>query len=254
MDREPPDTRVDDDAPDGARSRAEELEELQAARAELAQLLVHDLKNPLSGVVSNLEFLLRAARDKGGAVAPDELQALEDARGGARRLFALVEGLVQVEQADSGQLVAQRTSVRVRPLLEDVVGTSQRIAVEAGIAIDVVAPLDLEARIDPGLVSRALENLLANALRFALGGRVEVRARGARGGVELSVANTGTSVPSELRDHLFERYKPRRHGSAGLHLGLGLYLCRRVAEAHGGGIALVDDPGWAARFAMWLPS
>src|SRR5690606_527034 len=100
VDPQEPTTREgDEESREGPRSRAEELEELQAARAELAQLLVHDLKNPLSGVVSNLEFLHRAALEKGDAVAADELQALEDARGAARRLFALVEGLVQVEQA-----------------------------------------------------------------------------------------------------------------------------------------------------------
>lgn len=236
------------------RLRAEELLDLQEARADLARLLVHDLKNPLSGVVSNLEFLARAARDERGTFGDDERKALEDARGGARRLLALVEGLVQVEQAATGQLVAQRSRTSLQTLLGDVMGIAARTAVENDITLEMVVPAGLEADLDAGLVGRAVENLVANALRYAPGGRIELRAEERPGGVALSVANTGTGVPAEARPHLFEKYGPRRRPAAGLHLGVGLYLCRCVAEAHGGTITLVDDPGWAARFVLWLPT
>ena len=236
------------------RLRAEELLDLQEARADLARLLVHDLKNPLSGVVSNLEFLARSSSSDRGTFAEEERQALEDARGGARRLLALVEGLVQVEQAATGQLVAERARTSVRPLLDDVVGIAARTAVENDIALEVVADAGLEADLDPGLVGRALENLMANALRFAPGGRIELRAEARVGGVALSVANTGAGIPVESRPHLFEKYKPRRGAAAGLHLGVGLGHAAAQVEAHGGSITLVDEPGWAARFVLWLPS
>ncbi len=235
------------------RLRAEQLEELQEARAELARLLVHDLKNPLAGVVTNLEYLHRAARKK-EAVDPAEMQSLDDARGASRRLLALVEGMVHVEQADTGQLVPARESTALRPLLEEIAAVAARDAADREIAVTVEAPQDLEASFDRNLVSRALENLLANALRFARRGRVELRAEAQGDTLEVSVANTGAAVPADQRAHLFEKYKPRRGPNQGTHLGLGLYLCRKVAEAHGGSIALVDEPGWAARFVLRLPA
>lgn len=235
------------------RQRAEQLEELQEARAELARLLVHDLKNPLAGVVTNLEYLHRVARRKDG-VEPAELQSLEDARGASRRLLALVEGLVHVEQAETGQLVVARQTTMVRPLLEEIAAMAARDAADRAIAIEVEAAPALEASLDRNLVSRAVENLLANALRFARGGRVELRGEERQGVLEVSIANTGVGVAPEQRPHLFEKYKPRGAAQKGPHLGLGLYLCRRVAEAHGGSIALVDDPGWAARFVLRLPA
>jgi signal transduction histidine kinase len=84
------------------------------------------------------------------------------------------------------------------------------------------------------------------------GGRVEVAAWQADGGLRLAVRNTGEAVPPPVRERLFQ--KGAQAGARRKHnLGLGLYLCRLVAVAHDGTIALEDEPGWAASFVARLP-
>jgi signal transduction histidine kinase len=99
-----------------------------------------------------------------------------------------------------------------------------------------------------------LENLVANAMRHVgAGDHVSVEARSSYGQVVLAVRNSGPPVPMELRESLFRRFVTG--GMREWHnAGLGLYLCRLVAEAHAGTIALVDRTGWNVSFEVAIPA
>jgi len=113
---------------------------------------------------------------------------------------------------------------------------------------DRLAGTHLTAALDPDLTVRLLENLVTNALRHVGDGhRIELASEKTGDGVRLAVRNSGPPVPADARDKIFEKYvtKGRREWH---NAGLGLYLCRLVAEAHGGRMELVDRPSWSVSF------
>ena len=105
------------------------------------------------------------------------------------------------------------------------------------------------------LLRRVVENLLDNALRHTprggrilLSGQVQPRA-------EVRVSNTGRAIPREERGVIFEKFGRARDAIALRgNVGLGLYFCRRAAEAHGGSIRVEDLPGWAVSFVVEMPA
>ena len=106
--------------------------------------------------------------------------------------------------------------------------------------------------IDPRLVERAVENLISNALRFVgAGQRIEIAAWVSEGQLNVAVRNNGPAINAAVRETLFRRHGDGEARQANNH-GLGLYLCRLVAEAHQGSIELESHPAWPVSFVLRL--
>jgi signal transduction histidine kinase len=216
----------------------------------LTQVIVHDLKNPLATLLQYVSLAETALREVPGTAAVSE--DLERAAGEGRRLAKLIGDLLLVYRLERGVMAPAREPVPVRALLESVSRRFSQRAVERGVGLELsaeelVAPLDLE------LVERLLENLVSNALRHVgRGDRVRLEAQREGAQVRLAVRNSGPPVPEALRGKLFDRYVTA--GRREWHnAGLGLYLCRLVAEAHAGSIALVEQEGWNVSFEVKVP-
>ncbi len=251
------------EAPTGALAREAALARLdhyaamldaQREHRELTELIVHDLKAPLSIVRAGLEWV-------GGQLRPDQFDvadALADASAAADRLSGMIGDLLTMSQLDGGVMPVRRQQVSVRRLFDLIARGYARRAREKRIAIETTAGGDsdptLEIKADPGLLQRVLENIVENALRYTpTDGRIELSAHAA-GRVEIAVSNDGPSIPVGDRVRIFNKFargesEPPRSGSA----GLGLYFCRRVVEAHGGDIAVVDSADWPTSFRITLP-
>jgi two-component system sensor histidine kinase/response regulator len=224
----------------------DELQRLQLQREQLAEFLVHDLKNP----VHSIELLAqRVAR-----VAPDDARATDAAhkiREEARGLLRMITNLLDLNRSQEGRLVAARREVDVGELITAAIGDLAARATAAGI--EVVPRVDAAtALLDRDLVHRVLANLIENALRHAPeGSAVTVAARRVAAGLELRVADAGPGVPAELRATVFERFAAA--GPRGRH-GLGLAFCRAAVAAHDGRIWVEDEaPGPGAVFCVELP-
>lgn len=226
---------------------------LRAAQAEaetLTQLIVHDLRSPAATIGMSLDAL-RGALD-GKVPRADAEEALAIGRDEVRRLTSMVGDLLVVARLEGGLRVAAEPT-EVRPLLDDVSRAMDSRVRDAGAVLEVRGPSGLSAPLDVPLARRMLENLVANALRHVgPGDRVELAVEG-DGGVRMAVRNTGPPVPGAIRDHIFDKHAT--HGRREWHnAGLGLYLCRLVAEAHGGRIVLRDRTGWNVSFEVDLPA
>jgi two-component system, sensor histidine kinase and response regulator len=227
----------------------DELQRLQLQREQLAEFLVHDLKNP----VHSIELLAqRVAR-----VAPDDARATDAAhkiREEARGLLRMITNLLDLNRSQEGRLVAARREVDVGELIAAAIADLAARAAAAGL--EVVPRVDVAiASLDRDLIHRVLANLIENALRHAPEGSViTVAARrvvGGPAGLELRVADAGPGVPPELRATVFERFAAA--GPRGRH-GLGLAFCRAAVAAHGGRIWVEDElPGPGAVFCVELP-
>lgn len=231
--------------------------EVQHSRLVLAQreaegmtsILVHDMKQPLAGMLGMIDLV---ADELGSAPAGERARAdLRLARTQGDRLLGMIGDLHAIARLERGALAPQREPVPLRPLLDGVAAAYRRHP--RGVELAVKAPPEAAARLDQELVSRLLENLVANALSFTRAGdRVELSAALKGAEAVLAVKNSGPQVPPDLRPHLFERVVPR--GGERHNAGLGLYFCRLVAEAHQGSIALEDDPEFNVAFVARLPA
>ncbi len=227
----------------GAELAAQRDEVLAAQRqAELVvRRLVHDLKNPLAAVLQYVDLAaVHAARPDG---APRVREHLSHAASEGRRLADLIGDVLLVSGLEAGARRPARDALGLGDLLAAVEQSWGARAREAGVALRVSCEEDVVVRLDHDLVRRLVENLVSNALRRCRPGEL-VELAGAReaDGVRIAVRNTGAPVPPEVRAHLLDRAAGAR---AGHDAAPGLTLCRLVAEAHGGGIALVDRPGWS---------
>jgi two-component system, sensor histidine kinase and response regulator len=231
------------------RQRAEELERVQQARADLSRLIVHDLKNPLAALQGNLQWVRSRAAKGNDAMM---LEAIDDSTSSTTRLLTMIGTLIDVDRVENSQLRLDRKPTRVCDLLEAVARRHTRDAELRGVTIEVTGDAELRASIDCSVLERAIENLVENAARFA-GTPGQVQLSVAREGTAsvITVSNTGASMPVETRARLFEKYATTEKGNN--HQGLGLYFCRLAAEAHGGRIAVASDGTWSTQFRITIP-
>lgn len=231
------------------RERAEELERVQQARADLSRLIVHDLKNPLAALQGNLHWVRQRAAKGTDAMM---LEALDDSTSSTQRLLMLIGTLIDVDRAENAQLQIECRPTRVVDLLEAVARRHQRDAEIRGVTINVEGDGELRASIDTAVVERVVENLVENATRFAgAAGKIELAVTREGNQTIITVANTGEPIPAATRARMFEKYATSER--AGNHQGLGLYFCRLAAEAHDGRISLDGDETWPTRFRIAIP-
>jgi signal transduction histidine kinase len=213
---------------------------------ELSAAIVHDLKNPLATLLQYAALAESQLQEAGAA--PQVLADLRLVGDEGRRLAKLIGDLLLVNRLERGGLTLRRELTPVALLLERVAESHRPRARERGVTILVNSSAGLTAALDPDLTVRLLENLVTNALRHVgEGHRIELGSEKVADGIRLAVRNSGPPVPAEARAKIFEKYvtKGRREWH---NAGLGLYLCRLVAEAHGGRMELVDRPGWSVSF------
>jgi signal transduction histidine kinase len=233
------------------RRQRDDLMRLQLQKERLSAFVVHDLKNPVSGIDLLAQVLQRdrslpaEARETAGAI-----------RAEAAALLRLLLNLLDINKSEEGLLKANRSPVDLVSLGSSVIEAAQvkARAREVVLALDVAEAPVVSA--DTDLLRRVLENLFENALRYAPKGTgVTLSARAHADELELRVADEGKGVPVELRESIFERFvqlasEDRMAPRTGR--GLGLTFCRLAVEAHGGRI-YVEDAAPGAVFCIRLP-
>lgn len=226
-----------------------ELRRLEAQKDDLVAMLIHDLRNPLTGVMGMLEVVAAEVRD------PELAQDLQLARDGASRVRDAVEDVLAARHIEEARFPVNPSPVHVATLLGRVVSGLAASARSRDVTLRTDAPEDLTVPADADLVRRALENLIVNAIRYSTrAAAVRVSARQADGGVELCVTDAGPGVPDALKGSLFDKFATSDAPTGGRRgFGYGLYLVRLVAEGHGGRVAVRDVPTGGAEFGLWLP-
>ena len=225
----------------------EELRRAQTEAETLTHLLVHDMKGPLTGLIGLAELV---ASEVTGPLQSD-VKMIEQQ---GRRLQAMVGDLLAIARLERGVLNSAPESVDLSALLVSLANAYTGSARNCGAQISASVDAGLCAMLHREMIHRFFDNLVLNALDFVRpGGRIEVCARQDGRELVLAVRNTGDPVPPEARAKLFQKGVIQRGSRQKHNLGLGLYLCRLVAVAHDGNIALRDEPGWATSFVARLP-
>jgi two-component system, sensor histidine kinase and response regulator len=231
------------------RSQRDLLHRLHSLKDDLISLLVHDLRNPLTGVLGILSVLHHGARNE------EERVDIEMAQRSAERLRKALDDMLQIRLLEEGKLTAKRERTASKALVEEALTFADGVARERGIQIQRMGD-EGTVNVDGSLVVRALENLVANAVKHApksteivLETRIGEDAR-----VTFAVHDRGPGVPDSAKETLFQKFgaldpdAPRERRG----FGLGLYLVDLVARAHDGAVEVRDRPGGGATFSLTL--
>jgi two-component system sensor histidine kinase BaeS len=229
-----------------------ELERTSEERRRLTADIAHELRTPLHIIQGNLEGILDGVYE----ATPEHIQnTLED----TQMLARLVEDLGTLSQAEAGQLALVVEAVDVGELLADVQTSFSGQAESAGLElrVDDQASTTLTVPGDALRLVQVLGNLVANGIQHTpAGGQITLAATAHKGGVALTVADTGQGIAPEDLPHVFKRFwraDPARTHVAGVGAGLGLAIAGQLVEAHGGTIAVDSTPGSGTTFTVWLP-
>lgn len=225
---------------------------LEANRRDQIAMLVHDLRHPLSSIGLVAELLLGddvTPEERGDSVAAIQRMTTDMAR--------LVDGVLAASRLGAGVFAVDKRPATAGAVVEPSLAVFRPVASRRKIKLSWAGRADLAIAADVPKLRQAVDNLMANALKFApKGGRVRVRAsrEAERGRDVIEVSDDGPGVPVEEREAIFERYTQGASGRvAGRGTGLGLAIARGIAEAHGGGIEVgASDLGGAA-FRLWVP-
>jgi len=222
-------------------------------KKELSALVVHDLKSPTSGLLMLAQMQLRKS-----TVEDSDRARWRMVFSTAEMLQRMILNLLDISRSEDGALDPVTEGVELQGLVDEVCEVLRFQLDERRIALDVRVAAEAEHLFaDRELLRRVLLNLLDNACRHApAGGRIEVSAERRRTGVvQVCVSNSGSHIPAEHRERVFEKYV-RLDRALGESLepgrGLGLPFCRTAVEAHGGRIWVEDRPGGTA-FCFELP-
>jgi signal transduction histidine kinase len=223
---------------------------LEHSRRQLVAWVSHDLRTPLAG----LRAMAEALED---GLAADPPRYHKQMRAEAERLATMVDDLFELSRIHSGALQLSSDQIAIDDLVSDVLASAEALARERGVQLDGRAADHLTVRADPRELSRALTNLLTNAIRHTpRGGRVHVEAWPEGGDALLAVADGCGGIPEADLPHVFDlawRGTDARSPAPGSGAGLGLAIVRGVAEAHRGSVR-VQNTGDGCCFEMRLPA
>ncbi|NMO14010.1 GAF domain-containing protein [Pyxidicoccus fallax] len=221
------------------------------ARDELLSVAGHELKSPLNALQLQIHLLARMAKD---AMAVNGLaERAERAARASQRLGLLIDDLLDVSRISAGRLSLQREEVDLAALTRELVARMSEELVRAGSEVRLVADTPVMGRWDRLRLEQVLVNLLTNAAKYGAGRPVLVTVD-ARGSVaRLAVRDEGIGVAPEEQERIFERFERSASVQHFKGLGLGLWITRRIIEAHGGCIRLESEPGKGSTFTVELP-
>ena len=237
---------------------------LAKMREDLTHTMVHDLRNPLTGISTALQLLDSKLVQ---VITPAQHRLFEIATNSTQKMVDLVNSILDLSRLEKGKMPLNRAPLLLPDLFAETLRLQSPLYSAKRLQMESVASPTLPlAFADAELIERVLQNIVGNAIKFTPdGGTITIQAQewaaeasSAQGAqdvpcsfLRVSVTDSGPGVPLELRDKLFEKFvvgEQQQRGS-----GLGLAFCKLAVQAHGGDIWIEGEPGQGATFVFTLP-
>jgi signal transduction histidine kinase len=231
------------------RASADELRRLSSLRADFVSLVSHELRSPMAAVIGSAQTLQHRWRE----LKPEQRDAFLAVIGDeTSRLSDLVGDVLDTSRIEAGTFGYAFSDVDLAAVIRDSVAAAQFGQDDVRLATSLPATLP-SLRGDGERLRQLVDNLISNAIKYSdAGGEVAVEAEAEDGHVTVRGRDRGPGILPEHHDHIFEKFG-RAAGSAKPGTGLGLFLSRSFAEAHGGSLAVESRPGEGAIFTLTLP-
>lgn len=231
-----------------------DLERLNAEKNQLLGAVAHDLRNPLSVILDYSDFLLAAASDR---LQPDEHEYLHEIHNSSRFMLAMVGDLLNLSAVEAGRLNLDRRTVELDVLVQRVLKLLRPQAERKGmtLTLEYTQPAP-KVWADEFKTQQVVTNLVSNAIKYSpAGAPTQVRLFQAGEMAVVEVVDHGQGIPAAEVANLFKPYSRTSVQTTGgeSSTGLGLAICRRIVEGHGGEISVTSTVGQGATFRFTLP-
>jgi signal transduction histidine kinase len=232
------------------RSTADELRRLSALRADFVSLVSHELRSPMAAVIGASRTLHGRWRE----LTPEQRESFLALIGDeTSRLAGLIDDVLDTSRIEAGTFSFTFSEVDLNELLRDVVAAAELAQDEVKLTTEVGALP--RVRGDRERLRQVIQNLVDNAVKYSsAGGRVQVNALADDGHVLIDVVDEGPGIAPEDHELIFEKFGRSSGGAAKPGTGLGLFIARSIAEAHGGTLDVQSVPERGSVFRLELPA
>ena len=233
------------------RTTVEELRRLSALRADFVSMVSHELRSPMAAVIGSARTLQQRWRE----LAPDHREAFLAVIGDeTSRLSNLIEDVLHTSRIEAGTFSYRFEQIDLARLVRDAVAAAELAQDEVRVSAELAHGVP-EIRGDGDRLRQLLDNLVANAVKFSeVGQEVQVSLASDNGGVRIAVRDEGPGIPPEHQGLIFEKFGRAAAGHAKPGTGLGLFIARSIAEAHGGSLDVRSAVGRGTTFTVTLPA
>jgi signal transduction histidine kinase len=230
-----------------------ELEAASQHKSEFLANMSHELRTPLNAIIGFSEVL---SERMFGELNEKQEEYSQDIHASGQHLLSLINDILDLSKIEAGRMELERTDFHLPTALDSALTLVRERAGRRNITLRTSVDERLgEVRADERKIRQVVLNLLSNAIKFTPeGGRIEVRAAPVDGSVEVSVSDTGVGIAPEDQEAVFEEF--RQVGTADKKVegtGLGLTLCRKFVELHGGRIWVKSEVGVGSTFTFTIP-
>jgi signal transduction histidine kinase len=232
------------------RRTVEELRRLSALRADFVSLVSHELRSPMATVIGSARTLQARWRELSPEQRESFLALIEDE---TSRLASLVGDVLDTSRIEAGTFSYTFDDVEVAELVRDLVSGIEIGQDQVGLRAQISEALPT-VRGDPERLRQVLANIVENAVKYSPAGElVDVLATASNGRVQVAVTDRGPGIPAEDQGLIFEKFGRAKSGRLVPGTGLGLFIARSIAEAHGGSLDVQSIPDHGATFTLTLP-
>jgi len=233
----------------------EELRDALQSRDDFLSIAAHELKTPLTPLRLQTRSILRALQKGGEAVPTAERtrRSIETIEQSVIRLERLIDNLLDLSQIRVGRLALEREELDLAAIVREAADRLRTAAEAAGSTIEVRADAPVLGRWDRLRLDQAISNILTNAIKYGAGRPIEIDVSGDDHRGRFTVADHGIGIEPGAQARIFDRFErlaPVRHFGG---FGLGLWIVRKIVEAHGGQIQVWSRPNEGSRFTVDLP-
>jgi signal transduction histidine kinase len=232
------------------RRTVEELRRLSALRADFVSLVSHELRSPMAAVIGAARTLEQRWRDLSAEQRSGFLALIGDE---TTRLAALIGDVLDTSRIDAGTFTYRFADVDLAALVREAVAAAGFAQDEVPVEAEVATSLP-PVRADPERLRQVIGNLIDNAVKYSpAGGPVRVSAAVNHRDLLVSVHDRGPGIAVDDQRLIFEKFGRVSSGNSKPGTGLGLYIARSIAEAHGGTLDVSSAPGRGSTFTLRLP-
>jgi len=226
---------------------------LEQMREDVTHMIVHDLRNPLSSIMSSLQLIHIACVEHDETLPIMQLSRIAIRSG--QKMYRLIESLLDLGRLEAGETVLKKILANPEALAREAIEQIQPLTLNRKQTLTMQSAQGLpEVSADRDLILRVLTNLLDNAVKFTpREGHITLRVERTEEEMVFAVSDTGPGISPEYRQRIFDRFARPEHAKGIKGTGLGLAFCKLAVEAHGGRIWAESEPGHGATFYFTLP-
>jgi len=226
-----------------------ELRELQQLHDDLTNMIVHDMRTPLTNIITGLQTVEAVDYE-------DELarEFIPEAINAGMDLQDMISNLLDISKMEAGELEPSRERIDLGELVSECFERVDHLARESGLSLGMEVAQGMALSADRALLKRVLVNLLGNAIKFTpAGGSVTVTAAETAEGMQVCVTDTGPGISPEQQAWLFRKFSQLEGAKKSQGTGLGLAFVRMAVEAHGGRVWIDSEVGHGSSFCFVIP-